>query len=122
MLRRALLGVAVLVVVCCAAPSQGPAESHHIDLAVFGPDRPVRVRLNVSLDGRPIVQAWRAHMERWFRFLDRNGDNVLSEAELAFAPPPPAMLQGLRQGNIVYATGLGIPGEAFGDKRTANLD
>ena len=37
----------------------------------------------------------------------------LSEAELANAPPPPALLQGLRQGNVVYSSGLGVPMKAL---------
>jgi Ca2+-binding EF-hand superfamily protein len=109
----ALLALFLLV---SAAPAQDAVE-----LALFGPERPVRVRLHVKIDGKPLVQAWRTHIEHWFRFLDRDGDQVLSERELQFAPPAPAMLQGMRQGNIVYATGLGIPIEAFGAKRSANL-
>jgi Ca2+-binding EF-hand superfamily protein len=116
---RPMLAVAIGLITAAGASAQWNPSA--IELALFGPERPVRVRLHVTLDGRPLVQGWRTHVENWFRFLDRDGDNILSENELNFAPPPPAMLQGMRQGNIVYATGLGIPADNFGDKRSATL-
>jgi len=76
MLWRSLAGLTILLMVCCAAIPKGPNEPNHIDLALFGPDRPVHVRLHVSLDGRPVIQAWRSHIENWFRFLDRNNDGM----------------------------------------------
>src|SRR5207237_83359 len=107
MIGRALIGLLALFAVSVAW-AQTASDPNAMQLALFGPERPVRVRLHVSIDGRPVVQAWRAHIENWFRFLDRDGDNLLSKDELRLAPPAPAMLQGMRQGNIVYATGLGV--------------
>ncbi len=135
MTRHALWAFATILVAVAAAPGQvAPAsvpvqvppaqplpDSGFIDVALLGADRPVHVRLHISVDGRPISKTWRRHIESWFKFLDRDGDNVLAEAELQYAPPAPAMLQGMRQGNIVYSTGLGIAADNFGDKRSANL-
>ena len=70
MIRPALL-VTALCTAAYVASAQVPSDPSPIELALFGPDRPVRVRLHVSLDGRPIVQSWRTHIENWFRFLDR---------------------------------------------------
>ena len=126
MIRHAFLAFAAVVVAAAAArgqnaPAQPLPDSGFIDVALLGADRPVHVRLHISVDGRPIAKTWRRHIESWFKFLDRDGDNVLTEAELQFAPPAPAMLQGMRQGNIVYSTGLGIAADNFGAKRSANL-
>lgn len=106
------------------APEQAPdaaadttpkvATSTTLDVALLGPDRPIHVRLKLSVDGKTLNETWRKHLAKWFTFLDRDGNGELSEMELNNAPPPVVLAQGLRQGNVVYSSGLGVPMKAFG--------
>lgn len=105
-----------------SAKLQPAGSADHIDIAILGGTCPLHIRLHMTVGNKPYADAWRASLERWFRFLDRNDDGILSETELELAPSAAALLQGMRQGNIVYATGLGIPAGNFGEKRSARLE
>lgn len=102
-----------------AAPPQNDIAAGRVDLAILGGRKPLHVRVVMSLDEQPVTERWRQHLKRWFDFLNRDGDNFLSEDELLLAPVPVALLHGMRQGNIVYATGLGIPGGNFTHRKAA---
>jgi Ca2+-binding EF-hand superfamily protein len=82
----AALGLALLGVVELQA-QPAPAASVR-DVVYFGPAGPVRIRLHVSIDGRPADVVWAEAVDALFVFCDRNADGGLDPAErAAFAPP-----------------------------------
>jgi Ca2+-binding EF-hand superfamily protein len=83
----AALGLGLLAVSVAADPPAAPAASVR-EVVYFGPAGPVRIRLHVSLDGRPADAVWNEAVEALFTFCDRNGDGVLDQAErAAFVTP-----------------------------------
>jgi Ca2+-binding EF-hand superfamily protein len=100
-------------------PRKGQAGD--VDLAILSGDRPLHVRLRLTVEGKPLAHAWRKHMEKWFQFLDLDGNDLLDEKELANAPLPLAMLQILRQGNFFFGSGQGIQPGTLGTERGATL-
>src|SRR5438132_1389036 len=78
-------------------PAQRPlaARDGH-DFIFLGESRPVLIRLHVRVDGKPVQQAWDDFIDSLFRYLDRDGNGVLSEDELQRAPRPQLLLQLLR--------------------------
>src|SRR5437762_5273453 len=66
------------------------------DLVLLGDARPVLIRLHVRVEGKPLRQAWDDFIDGLFRYLDRDGDGVLSQAELQQAPRPQLLAQLLR--------------------------
>src|SRR5437879_4020256 len=70
------------------------ADNH--DFLFLGDTRPVLIRLHVRIDGKPLRQAWDDFIDSLFRYLDRDGNGVLSEEELQRAPRPQLLLQLLR--------------------------
>jgi Ca2+-binding EF-hand superfamily protein len=78
----AALALGLLAVVGAADPPAAPAASVR-EVVYFGPAGPVRIRLHVSLDGRPADAVWNEAVESLFVFCDRNGDGVLDPAERA---------------------------------------
>jgi Ca2+-binding EF-hand superfamily protein len=61
------------------------------DFVYLGDQRPVLVRLHVWIDGKPLQTAWNEYIRSLFKYLDTDGDGVLS-AEEAERVPPPQML------------------------------
>ncbi|MBX9677916.1 MAG: EF-hand domain-containing protein [Gemmataceae bacterium] len=96
-------------------------QTGDVDLAILSGDRPVHVRLRLTVEGKPLAQAWRKHMQKWFQFLDLDGNNLLDEKELSNAPLPLSMLQILRQGNFFFGSGQGIQPGSLGTERGATL-
>ena len=106
--RTALL---FLVVSCLLSPASwsqadpapaAPAASVR-DVIYFGPAGPVRIRLRVSLDGRPADAVWNKAVESLFAYRDRNGDGVLDTQErAAFTAPtrPPRDIDVLGDGSV----------------------
>jgi Ca2+-binding EF-hand superfamily protein len=81
-------------------PAQHPAVAKDgYDLVFLGDHRPVLIRLHVRSDGKPLRQAWNDFIDSLFRYLDRDGNGVLSQEELQRAPRPQLLLQLLR-GNV----------------------
>ena len=66
------------------------------DLIFFADSRPVYFRLHLYVDGKPFRDAWDEFMDSLFRYLDVDGDGVLSQAEIDRAPEPQFLLQLLR--------------------------
>jgi Ca2+-binding EF-hand superfamily protein len=74
-----------------AAPANGgkadkTAAGGAVDLVFLGEKKPVLLRFNVLIDGKPMREHADSYFERWFRYLDVDNDGFLSEQELALAP------------------------------------
>jgi Ca2+-binding EF-hand superfamily protein len=69
------------------------------DIVYFAETRPILIRLHVEVDGQPFDAAWDEYIEALFKYLDRDGDGVLSPAEANRAPSAQELLQLLR-GNL----------------------
>src|SRR5215472_10659066 len=81
-------------------PDPGAAEDVQ-DVLFFSDSRPVLIRLHIFVDGKPYPARWTDYMTRWFRFLDRDEDDVLDPAEAARAPSA-ALLQQLSGNPFTY--------------------
>src|SRR6266851_1302155 len=80
-----------------AEPAQRPmAAMDGYNFIFLGDTRPVLIRLRVRIDGEPLQQAWDEFIDGLFRYLDRDGNGVLSEEELQRAPRPQLLFQLLR--------------------------
>jgi Ca2+-binding EF-hand superfamily protein len=84
-----------------APPPDGPQ-----DLVFFASDRPVLLRVHVQIEGRPYQAAWNDYLKSLFRFLDVDGDGVLSKQEAERAPKPQTVLQQRQSGFINNQGGL----------------
>jgi Ca2+-binding EF-hand superfamily protein len=67
------------------------AERNVQDFVYLSDKRPLLMRFHVSLDGKPLVEAWDDFMGKLFAYLDRDGDGVLSKDEASGAPPAQAL-------------------------------
>jgi Ca2+-binding EF-hand superfamily protein len=100
------------VLVAAAAPAGPPEVPGTLREAVFfGPAGPVRIRLHVTIGGRPAEAAWRHAVGTLFAFLDRDGNGVLDAKERAFFEQP-------RRGRQVdpFQPEASAPRLTFGDK------
>jgi Ca2+-binding EF-hand superfamily protein len=87
-----------LVVLCSDSPGsaqnpktgdKGPRAADDVyDFVFLGESRPVLVRFHVWSDGRPLRVAWDECIDHLFKYLDVNGDGMLSRDELDRAPTP----------------------------------
>jgi Ca2+-binding EF-hand superfamily protein len=100
-MRYHLFGAALaaLLLACWQAPADGPrpvkaGAATGYDFVFFGESRPVLVRVHVELDGKPLQAVWDDFMGRVFKYLDVNGDGVLSPEEAERAPLPQILLSG----------------------------
>jgi Ca2+-binding EF-hand superfamily protein len=62
-----------------------PAEIKMADaqeVVVFAPHRPVRIRLGVQSEGKPIAEMWRDKLKKAFDYFDRDKDGVLNDFEV----------------------------------------
>ena len=69
------------------ADRAAPARDAH-DVVFFGDSRPVLVRLHLQIDGQPLQASYDAFIDHLFKYLDANGDGVLSKDEAERLPPP----------------------------------
>src|SRR5262249_61452619 len=67
-----------------AGPPPGPDDAH--DLLVLHPKRPYRVRFHLRVGGQSFQVPWARQVGTLFRYLDVDGDGLLSAKELAVAP------------------------------------
>jgi Ca2+-binding EF-hand superfamily protein len=67
-----------------AAPERVPSDEQ--DLIVLHPARPYHLRLHLQVDGHSFRRGWEEVARQLFRYLDTDGDGVLSEAEAGRAP------------------------------------
>jgi Ca2+-binding EF-hand superfamily protein len=87
MIRR-VTAAAVLFGVLPALLPAGPPPASQYEIAYFGLDGPARLRLLVSIDGRPADAVWQEAMDALFAFCDRNGDGELDATEQTILAPP----------------------------------
>ena len=74
----------VLAVAAALAPVQEPAEADHAgtrQLIFFAENRPIFVRLQVTIQGRPFDLAWVDSVKLLYACLDGNGDGKLTAKE-----------------------------------------
>jgi Ca2+-binding EF-hand superfamily protein len=79
---------------------QGP------QLLFLGEKRPLRLRLDVRLAGKPFQQAWEEYMGRLFDYADVNADKSLTPDEAQRLPEARVLLS-LLQGRIAFFDGKG---------------
>jgi Ca2+-binding EF-hand superfamily protein len=95
------------------AKSNIPPKADVQDL-VFRTDRGLyKLRLLITVNGKPATNAWRTFMDKAFDYADRNNDGFLSPAEVAVMPPAFAYSQGF---NYIFN------GQAYGRTNFADLD
>jgi Ca2+-binding EF-hand superfamily protein len=87
-LAGALAGLGLAAADGPKAGDKGPAGKDAHDFVFFGDSRPVLVRLHVRVDGKPLQASYDAFVDYLFKYLDGNGDGVLSREELERMPPP----------------------------------
>jgi Ca2+-binding EF-hand superfamily protein len=71
---------------------KGPVPGDSTDFVYLGESRPLLVRLHVQIDGKSMVAAWEDSIKEIFKYLDRNGDGVLSKEEAEKTPPAQVLL------------------------------
>jgi Ca2+-binding EF-hand superfamily protein len=94
MKRGNLLAISAAMLLCGPALAQ---DSY--DLVFLGDTGPVLIRLHIRIDGKPLPQAWNDFLDGLFRYLDRDGNGVLSQQELQRVPQPKFLLS-LLGGNL----------------------
>src|SRR5262249_40881093 len=82
-------------------PLLPPRQADAQDLLYLADQRPVRIRLHISINGRPFQQPWEDFLAQLFTYADRNGDKVLSKEEVERIPQPQLILNML-QGGIPF--------------------
>ena len=87
-------------------------EGDKLEVVYLGDGRPIFLRFQISLQGKPARQVWQERIGELFKFLDRDNDQKLSDAETANIPAPLSMLQ-LVQGNFQPPRGM-MPDHAPG--------
>ncbi len=86
------------------------------DVILLLDNRPLHVRLHVSIDGQPYAKHWESQLKRLFDFLDRDGDGVLDKEEARLVPDV-NRVQKLFAGDLSFGiqnTGNGNPPVVFG--------
>jgi Ca2+-binding EF-hand superfamily protein len=80
------LGAATLIVSAEQPPPLRALPGDAQDLVLFLDSRPYLIRLHLQIEGRSFRDKWEETIEHLFRYLDANGDGMLSEQELTLAP------------------------------------
>ncbi len=89
-MSRPVVCAAVVLLGCFLATlpaepvSAPPADSR--DFVFLASTRPVLLRVRVQIGGRPCTAPWEEFTRKLFAWLDRDGDGVLSKAEVERAP------------------------------------
>jgi Ca2+-binding EF-hand superfamily protein len=90
-----------------------PSDQEIQDVVYLGLPRPLLIRLRIRLGGQPFRAAWDDYVGRVFRYLDVNGDGVLSGDELDRIP-----LANDRDVRIFLADVSGVLGKPVKQART----
>jgi Ca2+-binding EF-hand superfamily protein len=92
MTRRVLAAAGAALLLACWAAAAPPADDDVQDVVLQADGRSVLVRLHLQVDGKPFRtayrEAWDDYLKRFFKYLDADGDGVLSEKEASRMPPP----------------------------------
>jgi Ca2+-binding EF-hand superfamily protein len=92
-MSRATVSLCLLVSAGLAWPASPGVRPERLPggpvLALPGEDRPLRLRLDVVIDGKSPTAAWDVFLERLFDFFDRDGDGWLSRDEVGRTVPLP---------------------------------
>jgi Ca2+-binding EF-hand superfamily protein len=108
------LAAALAVMSAPAAPTLAAADDDAQDLVFFSDARPVLIRLHIRIDGKPYGAAWEAYVRELFKYLDVNGDGMLSKAEATRAPSSTQFKEMRKQG-YTYGIGGGATYATFGE-------
>jgi Ca2+-binding EF-hand superfamily protein len=84
-----------------AAATDAAPIRDHMEIVFHARPRPVRVRVVVRMQGRPLADRWDAQLRKLFDFFDRDGDGLLNRYETELIYPPEGLRQMLR-GNFYY--------------------
>jgi Ca2+-binding EF-hand superfamily protein len=96
------LAASLASVFVLAKPIENPKASASIrDLVYWGTGGPVRIRLHLQVNWRPVDAVWSEAFNDLFDYCDRDGDGVLDTAELAPFNEPRARNQQLVQNEAV---------------------
>ncbi len=87
----------ILLLTAALAADTGSAE----DVLVFTESRPVRIRLHLTIEGRPFDRAWDAYLDTLFDALDADRDGSLTSKELRCALHPQQFLQILQGASAI---------------------
>jgi len=103
-MRRTIIAFAILLSSAFSALAEPPASppkpvpNDEQELVFLQSARPYRLRLHLQIQGESYQQQWNQIVEALFKYLDADGNGVLSPAELEHAPSPD-QLRGLIQGS-----------------------
>src|SRR5947207_12341540 len=61
------------------------------DALLISQHRPIRVRVTIQLDGKPVGEMWQAALSKAFDHFDRDGDGYLNGYEVQNVFSPTAM-------------------------------
>jgi Ca2+-binding EF-hand superfamily protein len=75
-------------------PAKGPGAGGPYDIVFLSQARPVVVRLDVRVDGKPLQAAWDDFIDYVFKYADTDGDGVLNKEEAEGAPEPSSLNSG----------------------------
>src|SRR5262249_33588477 len=84
-----------------AIPLLPPRPPDVQDILYLTDQRPIRIRLHLTINGRHFENSWDEFMARLFAYADLNGDKVLSKTEAERIPQPRQLLN-LLQGGIAF--------------------
>ncbi len=88
-----------------AVPASSMSDTQ--DILFFGDERPMLMRLHMVVDGKPFRVVWDEHIRKLFRYLDRDGDRVLSKQEASQVPMPQPLGQGFANLQTTTASDFG---------------
>jgi Ca2+-binding EF-hand superfamily protein len=92
---------------CAAGDAMAaPGPGGH-DFVYLG-ERPVLVRLHVTVNGRPLQAVWDEFITVVFKYLDANGDGVLDREEAGRTPPPGLLFNNFNGVIAVNPAGGGV--------------
>jgi Ca2+-binding EF-hand superfamily protein len=81
-----------------AAPARQGSEGAR-DFVFLSEGKPILIRLDVRIEGKPVQAAWADFMKYLFNYLDVDGDGMLSKEEAERAPSVSQILAGGLAGN-----------------------
>jgi Ca2+-binding EF-hand superfamily protein len=105
-----------------AAAAPRPTFIDTYEVVILATHRPIRARVTIHLEGKPVGEAWHAALRKAFEHFDRDGDGFLNgfEAQNAFSNTG---LAGLLQNGFPTPTPQDLPSldrlDADGDRRVS---